>query len=78
MVHFPIPVSDGFKKSILADLAIYVSPVVGKLPVSAVDTGLVLKVLEPTWTKNQCGASAVRCGSSCRAQYDMPHPARLR
>src|SRR5262249_44440087 len=36
------------------------SPVVGKLPVAAVDTGLVLKVLEPIWTKKPETASRVR------------------
>src|SRR6516165_196255 len=41
-------------------LATYVSPVVGKLPVSAVDTGLVLKVLEPIWTRKPETASRVR------------------
>src|SRR5262244_3236335 len=41
-------------------LATYASPVVGKLPVSAVDTGLVLKVLEPIWTKKPETASRVR------------------
>src|SRR5215467_14137609 len=41
-------------------LATYVSPVVGKLPVSAVDAGLVLKVLEPIWTKKPETASRVR------------------
>ena len=28
----------------------YAYPVIGALPVQAVDTGLVLKVLEPIWT----------------------------
>src|SRR5262249_11664571 len=41
-------------------LATYVSPVVGKLPVSAADTGLVLKVLEPIWTRKPETASRVR------------------
>jgi Phage integrase central domain len=40
--------------------ATYVSPVVGKLPVSAVDTGLVLKVLEPIWSRKPETASRVR------------------
>src|SRR5262249_38961165 len=40
-------------------LATYVSPVVGKLPVAAVDTGLVLKVLEPIWTRKPETASRV-------------------
>jgi integrase len=41
-------------------LATYVSPVLGKLAVSAVDTGLVLKVLEPIWTRKPETASRVR------------------
>src|SRR5262249_47405294 len=41
-------------------LATYGSPVVGKLPVSAVDTGLVLKVLEPIWSRKPETASRVR------------------
>ena len=41
-------------------LATYVSPVVGKLPVSTVDTGLVLKVLEPIWVRKPETASRVR------------------
>jgi integrase len=41
-------------------LSTYVSPVVGKLTVSAVDTGLVLKVLEPIWARKPETASRVR------------------
>ena len=41
-------------------LATYVSPVVGKLPVSTVDTGLVLRVLEPIWSRKPETASRVR------------------
>lgn len=41
-------------------LATYVSPVIGKLPVSAIDLALVRKVLDPIWiTKNET-ASRVR------------------
>jgi hypothetical protein len=48
-------------------LATYVSPVVGKLPVSAVDTGLVLKVLEPIWQEaRDCLAGARAHGSRAR------------
>ena len=35
----------------LATLSTYAYPIIGALPVSAVDTGLVLKVLEPIWVK---------------------------
>jgi integrase len=41
-------------------LRTYVSPVLGKLPVAAVDTGLVVKVLEPIWTRKPETASRVR------------------
>jgi hypothetical protein len=46
--------------TITSNLATYVSPVVGKLPVPAVDTALVLKVLEPLWTRKPETASRVR------------------
>jgi integrase len=41
-------------------LATYVTPVFGGLPVQAVDTGLVLKVLEPIWSKKPETAGRVR------------------
>jgi Arm DNA-binding domain len=41
-------------------LATYVSPVIGNLPVAAIDTGLVLKVLEPIWSTKSETASRVR------------------
>lgn len=41
-------------------LATYVYPTVGALSVAAVDTGLVLKVLEPIWTTKTETASRVR------------------
>jgi integrase len=41
-------------------LKAYVSPVVGKLPVQAVDTGLVLKALEPIWRSKPETASRLR------------------
>jgi integrase len=41
-------------------LATYAYPVIGKLPVAAIDTGLVMRVVEPIWrTKNET-ASRVR------------------
>jgi hypothetical protein len=40
-------------------LVIYVTPVIGGLPIQAGDTPLVLKVLEPTWnTKAETRAAA--------------------
>jgi integrase len=41
-------------------LTTYVTPVFGKLPVQAVDTALVLKVIEPIWTIKPETASRVR------------------
>lgn len=38
----------------------YCGPVIGSLPVQAVDTGLVLKVLEPIWTEKPETASRLR------------------
>ena len=43
-----------------ATLSTYAYPIIGALPVLAVDTGLVLKVLEPIWTKKSETASRVR------------------
>jgi integrase len=43
-----------------ATLNAYAYPVIGRLPVQAVDTGLVLKVLEPIWAKKPETASRVR------------------
>lgn len=43
-----------------ASLGTYAYPVIGGLPVQAVDTGLVLKVLEPIWTKKPETASRLR------------------
>jgi integrase len=41
-------------------LATYAHPVIGNLPVASIDTGLVLKVLEPIWTEKTETASRVR------------------
>jgi integrase len=43
-----------------ATLNTYAYPVIGALPVQAVDRGLVLRVLEPIWTKKPETASRVR------------------
>jgi hypothetical protein len=43
-----------------ATLTTYATPVFGKLPVGATDTGLVLKVLEPIWATKSETASRVR------------------
>jgi integrase len=41
-------------------LAAYVYPVIGDLPVGEIDTGLVLKILEPIWTSKTETAGRVR------------------
>jgi integrase len=43
-----------------ATLGAYVYPVFGKLPVQAVDVGLVMKAIEPIWTEKPETASRVR------------------
>jgi integrase len=43
-----------------ATLATYATPAFGHLPVAAIDTGLVLKVLEPIWATKSETASRVR------------------
>jgi integrase len=43
-----------------ATLATYAEPVIGKLSVQAIDTALVLKVLEPIWTEKPETAGRVR------------------
>lgn len=41
-------------------LATYAAPIIGKLPVQAIDVGLVMKVLEPIWKTKPETASRVR------------------
>jgi integrase len=41
-------------------LAAYVYPLIGSLPVQAIDTGLVMRVLEPIWAKKPETAGRVR------------------
>jgi integrase len=43
-----------------ATLATYASPIIGKLPVSSIDTGLVLQALEPIWATKPETAGRVR------------------
>jgi Arm DNA-binding domain len=43
-----------------ATLATYTEPVIGKLSVQAIDTGLIVKVLEPIWTTKPETAGRVR------------------
>jgi integrase len=41
-------------------LATYVYPMLGELPVAAIDTGLVVQALDPIWTEKPETASRVR------------------
>jgi integrase len=43
-----------------AQLARYAKPILGEVPVAAIDTGFVLKVLEPIWKKKTGVAKALR------------------
>jgi integrase len=68
-----------------ATLATYAYPVIGALPVQAVDTGLVLKVLEPIWTAKPETAGRVRGRlesildfAKVRGERDGENPARWR
>ncbi len=44
----------------LSTLEAYAYPIIGRLPVAAIDTGLVLKVIEPIWNEKTETASRVR------------------
>jgi integrase len=68
-----------------ATLSTYAYPVIGALPVQAVDTVLVLKVLEPIWTAKPETASRVRGRiesvldfAKVRGYRDGENPARWR
>jgi len=68
-----------------ATLSTYVHPVLGALPVQAIDTTLVLKVLEPIWTATPETASRVRGRiesildwAKVRGYRDGENPARWR
>jgi integrase len=52
--------NDKHKYQWAATLNTYAYPIVGAVPVQAVDTGLVLKVLEPIWAKKPETAGRVR------------------
>lgn len=68
-----------------ATLATYAYPVIGNLPVQAVDTALVLKVLEPIWTSKPETANRLRGrlesildSAKVRRYRDGENPARWR
>jgi integrase len=41
-------------------LSTYAYPIIGKLPIDAIDTGLVMQILQPIWTEKNETASRVR------------------
>jgi integrase len=49
-----------YRQKFLSSLGMYAFPKIGKLPVSAIDTGLVLKVVEPIWNTKPHTADRVR------------------
>lgn len=66
-------------------LAMYVHPTIGHLPVDAVDTGLVMKILEPIWLTKTETASRVRQRmetildwAAARGYRSRENPARLK
>ena len=68
-----------------ATLSTYAYPIIGALPVQSVDTGLVLKVLEPIWTAKPETASRLRGRlesildfAKVRGYRDGENPARWR
>ena len=68
-----------------ATLSTYAYPIIGALPVQAVDTGLVLKVLEPIWTTKPETAGRLRGriesildSAKVRGYRDGENPARWR
>jgi integrase len=52
--------SEKHSKQWLTSLATHASPIIGAMPVAAIDTPLVLKALEPIWTTKPETASRVR------------------
>jgi integrase len=66
-------------------LATYVYPVIGDLPVDAIDTALVIKILEPLWSKKPETASRLRGrievildAATVRGMREGENPARWR
>jgi integrase len=50
----------GHREAWVASLRDYVSPIIGKLPIAAVDTAAVLRTLKPIWTDKTVTASRTR------------------
>ena len=66
-----------------SSMTTYVTPVIGALPVAAIDTGLVLKVLEPIWkAKTETGSrvrgriESVLAWATVRGYRSGPNPAQ--
>jgi integrase len=66
-------------------LATYVYPILGELPVAAVDAGFVVQVLDPIWTEKLETASRVRGrieavldAATVRGHREGPNPAQWR
>jgi hypothetical protein len=58
--HSPTWTSARHRAQFLSVMEAYVYPTFGKLPVAAIDTALVLKVLEPLWNKRNQTAIRLR------------------
>jgi hypothetical protein len=66
-------------------IAVYAGPIIGALPVQAVDTALICKIIEPVWTSRAETASRVRGRierildwAKVRGYRDGENPARWR
>jgi integrase len=73
------------RDQVISSLRSYAFPVLGALPVSSIDTGLVLKVVEPIWrTKNETASrvrgrvEAVLAWATVRGYRSGDNPARWR
>lgn len=58
--HSPSWKNEKHREQWTATLATYAEPVIGALPVSSIDTTMVLKIIEPIWTEKPETASRVR------------------
>lgn len=77
--------NDKHRAQFISTLKSYAYPVIGRLPVAAVDTALVLKIIEPIWAEKTETASRVRGRieivldwATVRGHRDGPNPARWR
>jgi integrase len=49
-----------YRSQFLSALRAYAFPIIGKLPVSAVDTGLIIQILDPIWNEKTTTANRLR------------------